>query len=90
MVKTTFYFFLISCIITITSCRRSNGDYTAQNICDCYNSIHDESARSDSEEELEAKVKVCNKLLTAALDSFEKEDRKRASFMKSYRACQEN
>lgn len=86
MLKITFY--ILTLTIVIASCRRSNGYSKANDICSCYDSIHDESVRSDNQEDTEAKVKSCNLLFTSALDSFEEDEEKVASFMKSYRECQ--
>lgn len=87
MLKSTFYILIL--FVAFSACRRSNGNSTAEHICNCYDSIHNESAMSDNDEELEAKVKACNLLLTSTLDSFGKDNEKKASFMKSYRECQE-
>ena len=87
MLKSVVY--LIFTLSLFYSCRRNNASLTAQNICNCYDSIHDESVRSESEQELDKKVKACSLMLTSTLDSFGKDEKKKADFMKSFRACQE-
>lgn len=73
----------------LSSCRRGNVNLTAQNICDCYDSIHDESVRTESETELDTKVQVCNLLYSSTLESFGGDKKKISSFRKSFRECQE-
>lgn len=87
MVRNSLFIILVA--LVISSCRRDNGDPVAQHVCACFDSIHDESVRAESEEELEAKVRACSLLLSNTLDSFGDDNEKRASFMKAYRECQE-
>ncbi len=77
-------------VLVLFSCRRGGGDSEASRICDCYDQIHSESARADSETELQQKVTVCNDMLSSKLGSFGTDEEQKSIFMEELRACQEN
>jgi hypothetical protein len=87
MLKITFYILIL--VSTISSCRRNSTNLTAQSICDCYDSIHDESVRTENNTELEAKVQSCNLLYSSILESFGDDKDKITSFRNSLKECQE-
>ena len=88
MLKFGIYSFIV--IIVFFSCRRNGGDDVANNICNCYDQIHDESVRTENDVELQEKVEICNTMLSSKLASFGHDEEEKAIFMKSFRACQEN
>lgn len=84
------YIFLIGGLLSITSsCKRNGGnDERALRICNCYDQIHNESAFSNNEEDLQKKVDVCNELFYNTLSSLNTDEKD--AFMKAYRECQEH
>ena len=85
MNKALFFLALLS-----LSCRRNpEGNSTAQQICDCYESIHSKKETADNEEELQREIDKCNQLFQSELERLKNKPEEKRLFMKAYRNCQE-